>query len=420
MLFEYSIIFTSLLFSAFFSGMEIAFVSSNKLKIFLDKEQGNLTNKIVSKFTEKPTSFIISMLIGNNIALVIYGIYMANLLEPWIDEHLVSIPFLVLLIQVIASSFIVLLVAEFLPKVVFSLFPNKLLNLFAFPSIIIIYLLYPFSIFINAISNFLISNLFGKNLHNEELVFNRVDLDDYLEEHNEIAKKSTDGVDPEIEILQNALDFSTIKVRDCMIPRTEIVGISIEDSIVNLRKKFIQTGHSKILVFKENLDNVIAYVHSYELFKKPKSIKDILLPISIIPESLLAQAALDKLLKERRSVALVVDEYGGTSGLICVEDIIEELVGEIEDEHDETSFSGLKISDDKYHFLGKHKIDDLNKQYNFRLETSEEYDTLSGFIISHIGRIPKNQEIISINNYEFKIVKITDNFIEEIILCVIE
>ncbi len=420
MLFEYSIIFICLLFSAFFSGMEIAFVSANKLKIFLDKEQGNLTNKIVSKFTEKPTSFIISMLIGNNIALVIYGIYMANLLEPWIAQYLSAIPFLVLLIQVVVSSFIVLLVAEFLPKVVFSLFPNKLLKLFAFPAIIIIYVLYPLSILINTISNFLISNFFGKHSKNEDLVFNRVDLDEYLDEHNKIAKKSIDGVDPEIEILQNALDFSTIKVRDCMIPRTKIIGININESVENLRKKFIQTGHSKVLVFKENLDNVIAYVHSYELFKKPINIKDILLPISIIPESLLAQAALDKLLKERRSVALVVDEYGGTSGLICVEDIIEELVGEIEDEHDETSFSGLQISDNKYHFLGKHKIDDLNKKYNFRLDPSEEYDTLSGFIVSHIGRIPKNQEIITINNYEFKIVKITDNFIEEIILCVIE
>ena len=420
MIFEYSIIFTCLLFSAFFSGMEIAFVSANKLKIFLDKEQGNLTNKIVSKFTEKPNSFIISMLIGNNIALVVYGIYMANLIEPWISQFLPSIPFLILFTQVVVSSFIVLLVAEFLPKVVFSLFPNKLLKFFAFPAIIIIHILYPLSIFINAISNFLIFNFFGKHSNNEDIVFSRVDLDEYLDEHNKISKKSIDGVDPEIEILQNALDFSTIKVRDCMIPRTEIVGISINDSIENLCKKFIQTGHSKVLVFKENLDNIVAYVHSYELFKKPTNIKDILLPISIVPESLLAQKALDKLLKERRSVALVVDEYGGTSGLICVEDIIEELVGEIEDEHDETSFLGLQISDNKYHFLGKHKIDDLNKKYNFRLESSEEYDTLSGFIISHIGRIPKNQEIITINNYEFKIVKIVDNFIEEIILCVIE
>ena len=287
------------------------------------------------------------------------------------------------------------------------------------PAAIIIKVLYPFSIFINTISNFLIKLIFSKSLIDEKLAFNRIDLDEYLEEHNAIAKTSTTGIDPEVEILKNALDFSNIKVRDCMIPRTDIVGININDTIINLRKKFIQTGHSKILVYKENLDNVIAYVHSYELFKQPKEIKDILLPISLIPESVLAQDALDNLLKDRRSVALVVDEYGGTSGLICVEDIIEELVGEIEDEHDETIFLGRQIGENKYHLLGKHKIEELNKQYGFQLTNSEEYDTLSGLIISSIGRIPKNQEIIKLNNYEFKIIKISDNFIEEVILGVL-
>ena len=204
-----------------------------------------------------------------------------------------------------------------------------------------------------------------------------------------------------------------------MIPRTDIVGINIDDTIDNLRKKFIHTGHSKILVYKKNLDNVIAYVHSYELFKNPKEIKQILLPISLIPESVLAQDALDKLIKDRRSVALIVDEYGGTSGLICVEDIIEELVGEIEDEHDEISFSGRKIGKNKYHLFGKHKLEELTKQYGLEFSSTDEYDTLSGFIVSSIGRIPKNQEIIKINNYEFQILKINDNFIEEVILCVL-
>ncbi len=415
----YTIIIITLILSAFFSGMEIAFVSSNKLKIFLEKEQGSIANKIVSKFTEKPTNFIISMLIGNNVALVIYGIYMAYLLEPVIEQYITSIPFFILLIQVIVSSVLVLLVAEFLPKVIFSLFPNRLLNIFAIPAFMVVKLLYPFAVCINLISNFLIKLMFSKSSEDEEPVFKRVDLDDYLDEHNKITKQSTEGVDPEVEILQNALDFSNIKVRDCMIPRTDIEGINADDTLENLRKKFIQTGHSKILVYKENLDHVIAYVHSYELFKNPKSIKEILLPISIVPESILAKDALDKLMKSKRSVALVVDEYGGTSGLICIEDIIEELVGEIEDEHDKTSFLGRKIGDNKYHLLGKHKIDELNKKYNFKFTDSEEYDTLSGFIISHIGRIPKNQELIRLDNYEFKILKIHDNFIEEVILCVL-
>ena len=413
------IIITTLILSAFFSGMEIAFVSSNKLKIFLDKEQGSLTNNIVSKFTENPSNFIISMLIGNNVALVIYGIYMADLLEPVIARYIISIPFFVLLIQVILSSVLVLLVAEFLPKVIFSLFPNRLLKLFALPAIVCVKLLYPFSMFIKIISNFLIKLTFPQSAIDEKTVFNRVDLDQYLEEHNEIAKQSTKGIDTEVEILQNALDFSNIKVRDCMIPRTDIIGISIDDSIEKLRKKFIQTGHSKILVYKEDLDNVIAYVHSYELFKRPKEIREILLPISLMPESVLAQDALDKLIKDRRSVALIVDEYGGTSGLVCVEDIIEELVGEIEDEHDEVSFSGRQIAPNKYHLLGKHKLEELNKQYGFNFVDSEEYDTLSGFITSKIGRIPKNQELITLNTYEFKILKINDNFIEEVILCVL-
>lgn len=412
------IIIITLIFSAFFSGMEIAFVSSNKLKIFLDKEQGSVTNKIVSKFTEKPTNFIISMLIGNNVALVIYGIYMANLLDPIISKYIVSIPFFILLIQVILSSFLVLLVAEFLPKVIFSLFPNRLLKIFAFPAALFVKILLPFSIAIHVVSNFLIRLIFSKSTIEEKPVFNRIDLDAYLEEHNKIAKQSTSGVDPEIEILQNALDFSNIKVRDCMIPRTDIIAISIHNNISELRKLFIQTGHSKILIYKNNLDNIVAYVHSYELFKNPKEIKDILLPISIIPESLPAKDALDKLIKDRRSVALVVDEYGGTSGLICIEDIIEELVGEIEDEHDATMFLGRKINEHKYHLLGKHKIEDLNKKYTFNLANSEEYDTLSGLIINSIGRIPKNQEIIELNGYEFKILKINDNFIEEVILCV--
>ena len=416
---EYIIIIITLILSAFFSGMEIALVASNKLKIFLDKEQGRMTNKMVLNFTENPTNFIITMLIGNNIALVVYGIYMAYLLEPIIATHIIAIPFFVLLIQVIFSSLLVLLVAEFLPKVIFSLFPNRLLKLFAFPAAIVIKLFAPFSLFVKMISNFLIKILFKSSSKDQKLMFSRVDLDAYLEEHNEIAKDSNEGIDPEVEILKNALDFSSIKVRDCMVPRTDIVGISINDSVINLRKKFIQTGHSKIIVYKENLDNIIGYVHSYEFFKNPQTIKDILLPISFMPESILAQDALDKLMKDRRSVALILDEYGGTAGLICVEDIIEELVGEIEDEHDQAVFAGRQIDDNKYHFLGKQRIDELNKEYKINFPISEEYDTLSGYIVSSIGRIPKNQEIIKLSNYEFKILKINDNFIEELVLYVL-
>tara|TARA_B100001287_G_C22674462_1_gene526946 strand:+ start:1465 stop:2730 length:1266 start_codon:yes stop_codon:yes gene_type:complete len=417
---DFFIIASSLILSAFFSGMETAFASSNKLKIYLEKGEGKYTNSIVSKFTERPSNFIISMLIGNIVSIVVFSIYFSSIIKPFIILSFSSNPYFVLLFQVLTTSFFVLIIADFLPKVIFFIFPNQLLNFFAFPAILAVRFFYPFSIAINYIANIFLNKFFGINSTVADFSFSRIDLDDYLEEHNEILKNSNTNIEPEIEILKNALDFSKIRVRDCMIPRTNIVGVEINDSIEDLKKKFISTGHSKILVYKNNLDNIIAYVHSYEIFKNPESINEILLPISIVSESMLVKDALDSLLKKRRSVSLVVDEYGGTSGLICVEDIIEELVGEIEDEHDETTFNGTKISHNKYHLSGKHKIHELNKMYLINFENSEEYDTLNGYIIGQIGRIPKNQEEINIANHKFTILKIKDNFIEEVILCVME
>lgn len=414
------IIALSLILSAFFSGMETAFASSNKLKIYLEKGEGKYTNSIVSKFTERPSNFIISMLIGNIISIVVFSTYFSLIIKPFIILSLSSNPYLVLLFQVLITSFFVLIIADFLPKVIFFIFPNQLLSFFAFPAILAVKLFYPFSIVINYIANLFLNKFLGFNSSSTDFSFSRVDLDDYLEEHNEILKNSNTNIEPEIEILKNALNFSKTRVRDCMIPRTDIVGVEINDTVEDLKKKFISTGHSKILVYKKNLDNIIAYVHSYEIFKKPENINEILLPISIVSESMLVKEALDSLLKKRRSVSLVVDEYGGTSGLICVEDIIEELVGEIEDEHDETTFNGIKLSDKKFHLSGKHKIHELNKMYLINFDNSEEYDTLNGYIIGQIGRIPKNQEEIIIANHKFKILNIKDNFIEEVILCVME
>ena len=414
------IIALSLILSAFFSGMETAFASSNKLKIYLEKGEGKYTNSIVSKFTERPSNFIISMLIGNIISIVVFSTYFSLIIKPFIILSLSSNPYLVLLFQVLITSFFVLIIADFLPKVIFFIFPNQLLSFFAFPAILAVKLFYPFSIVINYISNLFLNKFLGVNSSSTDFSFSRVDLDDYLEEHNEILKNSNTNIEPEIEILKNALNFSKTRVRDCMIPRTDIVGVEINDTVEDLKKKFISTGHSKILVYKKNLDNIIAYVHSYEIFKKPENINEILLPISIVSESMLVKEALDSLLKKRRSVSLVVDEYGGTSGLICVEDIIEELVGEIEDEHDETTFNGIKLSDKKFHLSGKHKIHELNKMYLINFDKSDEYDTLNGYIIGQIGRIPKNQEEIIIANHKFKILNIKDNFIEEVILCVME
>ena len=417
---DFFIIALSLILSAFFSGMETAFASSNKLKIYLEKGEGKYTNSIVSKFTERPSNFIISMLIGNIISIVVFSTYFSLIIKPLIILGISSNPYFVLLFQVLITSFFVLIIADFLPKVIFFIFPNQLLSFFAFPAILAVKLFYPFSIVINYIANLFLNKFLGVNSSSTDFSFSRVDLDDYLEEHNEILKNSNTNIEPEIEILKNALNFSKTRVRDCMIPRTDIVGVEINDTVDDLKKKFISTGHSKILVYKKNLDNIIAYVHSYEIFKKPENINEILLPISIVSESMLVKEALDSLLKKRRSVSLVVDEYGGTSGLICVEDIIEELVGEIEDEHDETSFNGLKISNNKFHLSGKHKIHELKKMYLINFDNSQDYDTLNGYIIGQIGRIPKNQEEIIIANHKFKILNIKDNFIEEVILCVME
>ena len=417
---DFLIIALSLILSAFFSGMETAFASSNKLKIYLEKGEGKYTNSIVSKFTERPSNFIISMLIGNIISIVVFSTYFSLIIKPLIILYLSSNPYFVLLSQVLITSFFVLIIADFLPKVIFFIFPNQLLSFFAFPATLAVKLLYPFSIVINYIANLFLNKFLGVNSSSTDFSFSRIDLDDYLEEHNEILKNSNTNIEPEIEILKNALNFSKTRVRDCMIPRTDIVAVEINDTVENLKKKFISTGHSKILVYKKNLDNIIAYVHSYEIFKNPENINEILLPISIVSESMLVKEALDSLLKKRRSVSLVVDEYGGTSGLICVEDIIEELVGEIEDEHDETTFNGIKLSNKKFHLSGKHKIHELNKMFLINFDTSEEYDTLNGYIIGQIGRIPKNQEEIIIANHKFKILNIKDNFIEEVILCVME
>jgi len=417
---DFFIIALSLILSAFFSGMETAFASSNKLKIYLEKGEGKYTNSIVSKFTERPSNFIISMLIGNIISIVVFSTYFSLIIKPLIILGISSNPYFVLLFQVIITSFFVLIIADFMPKVIFFIFPNQLLSFFAFPAILAVKLFYPFSIIINYIANLFLNKFLGINSSSADFSFSRIDLDDYLEEHNEILKNSNTNIEPEIEILKNALNFSKTRVRDCMIPRTDIVGVEINDTVEDLKKKFISTGHSKILVYKKNLDNIVAYVHSYEIFKNPENINEILLPISIVSESMLVKEALDSLLKKRRSVSLVVDEYGGTSGLICVEDIIEELVGEIEDEHDETTFNGIKISNNKFHLSGKHKIHELNKMFLINFDTSEEYDTLNGYIIGQIGRIPKNQEEIIIANHKFKILNIKDNFIEEVILCVME
>ncbi len=400
--------------SALFSGIEIAFVSANRLKIELDKNKGEFTAKLLSNFLKQPAKFIGAMLLGNNIALVIYSIVMAKFLEPIVIAYIADNELVVLLIQTIISTMVVLFFAEFLPKTLFRINPNKVLTIAAVPLTIIYYILLPFTYFTVGISN-LILNLFKVDTSESDLAFSKIDLEDFVANIYESQEEGED-VDSEIQIFKNALGFADVKVRECMVPRAEITALEIGGSIEELQLKFIETGLSKILIYRDSIDNIIGYAHSKELFKQPKSIRAILLPVSIVPEVMSANEMLKKSLKERRSVAVVVDEFGGTSGILTIEDIIEEIFGEIEDEHDKEELLEIKVADDVYQFSARIEIDYLNEKYKLNLPGSEEYETLGGFIISIHESIPEKGEVIASENAVFTVDKVSDNKIDIITL----
>lgn len=396
--------------SALFSGIEIAFVSANRLKIELDKNKGIFSAKILSLFLKQPAKFIGAMLLGNNVALVIYSIIMAKFLEPLIITYVGSNEFIILLIQTIISTMMVLFFAEFLPKTLFRINPNKVLSIAAIPLTIIYYILYPFTYFTVGISNLILA-VFKVDTSESDLAFSKVDLEDFVANIQE-GQEEREDIDSEIQIFKNALGFSDVKVRECMIPRTEITAMEIESSIEMLKDKFIETGLSKILIFRDSIDNIIGYAHSKELFKKPDSIKSVLLPVSIVPEVMSANELLKKSLKERRSIAVVVDEFGGTSGILTIEDIIEEIFGEIEDEHDKEEHTENELGENVFQFSARIEIDYINEKYKLKLPESQEYETLGGFIINIHESIPKKDEIIHSENFVFTINKVSENKIE--------
>ena len=396
--------------SALFSGLEIAFVSANRLKIELDKNKGIFSAKLLANFLKQPAKFISAMLLGNNVALVIYSIIMAKFLAPIIITHITNSEAIILLIQTIISTMVVLFFAEFLPKTLFRINPNKVLSLAAIPVTIIYYILLPFTYFTVGISN-LILQLFKVDTSESDSAFSKVDLEDFVA-HIQEGHTEGEEIDSEIQIFKNALGFSDVKVRECMVPRTEIIGIEVESSIEELRKKFIKTGLSKILIFRDSIDNIIGYAHSKELFKKPTSIKSVLLPVSIVPEVMSANELLKKSLKERRSIAVVVDEFGGTSGILTIEDIIEEIFGEIEDEHDKEDLIEQKIDKNSFQFSARIEIDYINEKYKLEMPEAEEYETLGGYIIHIHESIPKKGEIIRSENFVFTINEVSDNKIE--------
>ena len=406
-------IILSLLFSAFFSGMEIAFIASNKLHIELMKKRGELNARILSYFLEKPSRFIATMLVGNNIALVVYGIEMAQILEPHIEQHLTSNDSLVLLVQTIISTLIVLVTAEFIPKVLFSINANRFVRLFVIPAALSYFGLYFFVSLVVSLSNFLLKKVMCVELLDQKRVFGRVDLQQYLEEHANTAKEKNQ-LETEIQIFQNALDFSKVKARECMVPRNEIIAMEVGENINKLTKTFVETGFSKILIFKDNIDQIIGYTHSYELFKQPKNIKSILLPVALVPETMTANDILNLFIKERKSIALVIDEFGGTSGLLTIEDIIEEIFGEIHDEHDLLEHKEVQVSENQFIFSGRHEIDYLNDKYNLNLPESDDYETLSGYIVNHCESIPKLNEQIKVEPFIFEILEVEQTRVETV------
>lgn len=402
-------VLVAILFSAFFSGMEIAFISANRLKIELEKKQGEFSAKILSGFIQKPASFIGAMLIGNNIALVIYSMAMAVLLEPFILVY-TSSEGVLLLVQTLISTIIVLFFAEFLPKALLRINPNFALKFAAIPLKVIYLILFPLTYVTTLLSNGILK-LFRVDVSQSNLAFSKIDLEHFVLDIQERQEKGEE-IEHEIQIFKNALDFTDVKARECMIHRTEIIAMDIDDSIDELKEKFIETELSKILIYRGSIDNIIGYVHSLELFKKPESIKSILLPVSIVPESMPASEILKQFINQRRSMAVVVDEFGGTSGVITTEDIIEEIFGEIEDEHDVEELIELQVDDDTFLFSAKTEIDYINDKYKLNLPESEEYETLGGLIFYKHESIPEKDEVITISNYRFKIEEVSNNKIE--------
>ena len=421
------IIILCLILSAFFSGMEIAYVSSNKIHIEIEKKQGGLLSKLLTKITAKPSKFIATLLIGNNIALVIYGFYMGDMLVDWFASYLPSSSPIInsiftelsLLTQTIISTLVILVTAEFLPKVFFQIYSNSLLKLFAVPAYLF-YILFSFlSDFVIWISDVVLKHLFKTKGDEVQLAFTKVELGNYISEQME-SVEAHDSIDSEIQIFQNALEFSEVKSREVMVPRTELSAIEIHDSIRNLNDLFTQTGHSKILVYKTTIDDILGYVHSFDLFKDPKNIKSMLRPVEYVPETMLAKDVLNVLIKKRKSLAVVLDEYGGTSGIMTVEDVIEELVGEIEDEHDTFELIEEKINNHTYIFSARIEVDHINETYKFQLPESENYETLGGFIVNHTEEIPVKNEEIKIDQFHFTIKEVSNTKIELVELKILE
>lgn len=406
------IILISILASAFFSAMELAFLSSNRLRIEVMKKNRSLKSRIIGLFFHRESTMIASLLMGNNIALVMYGIAAARVLNQFFMGLGISDEVLLLVLQTVASTIIVLVTAEFLPKALVQLNPNRFLDVTLAPMLVLYILLYLPTQFVLFFS-YIILKLFGSSQEQSARVFSKVDLEHYVDELS-ARIKDEEEFSNEMLILRNALDFTNIKARDCMIPRTEIIGVEIEDDIEEVKQLLISKGLSKLIVYRDDIDNIIGYVHSFDLFSKPKSIKQILKPISFVPTVISGKELLEKFTKQSGSFAVVTDEYGGTAGIITLEDVIEEIFGEIEDEHDKEIWLEEKVSDVEFLFSARIDIDYLNETFKLSLEESEEYDTLAGLIIHHIESIPTQGDSVQLEKYRLVVEEVSDRKIETV------
>jgi len=401
------IILVSLVFSGFFSGMEIAYVSANKIHLEIEKKQNNFIAAVLKRITLRPSKFIATMLVGNNIALVIYGLFMGEVLMQWVPLE----GFLGLLAHTVISTLLILWTAEFLPKVFFQIYANQLVVILALPAYIFYLLFSVVSELVIWVSDFILRVLFRTPGDNLQLSFSKVELGHYINEQMD-SLEIEDEVDSEIQIFQNALEFSDVKAREVMIPRTEVIGVDVQTSPKALSERFTETGLSKILVYQENLDNILGYVHSFELFKKPEVLNEVLMPVLFIPETMLAKDILQVLTRKRKSIAVVVDEYGGTAGIITVEDIIEELFGEIQDEHDSPDLVEEELDQNRWRFSARLEVDYLNETYKLDLPEGEQYETLGGLIVHVAEEIPEQGEVIDIEDFTLTILEVSNTKIE--------
>ncbi len=407
-------ILLSVTFSAFFSGMEIAFVSANKFRFEIERNTQNVNHRFLSIFFSNPQQFISTMLVGNNIALVVYGLQMAIILEPFLFSITQS-QTLTLLLQTIASTLIILITAEYLPKTLFRLNANFWLRFFSFPLLVCYTVLFPIAFVTSHFSKSVI-RIWGSG--DEEPVndqdFGRADITHFIEENYD----NKDGENPEsindndVKLFQNVLDFSKVKLRECIVPRTEIVAVEINETLENLKQKFIETGYSKVLIYEDSIDHIIGYIHSFDFFQSPKDLRSRIREVSIVPESMPANKLMESFMQQKKSIAVVVDEFGGTAGIVTLEDIMEEIFGEIEDEHDRSEYISKKIAENEFMLSARLEIDAVNEDFNLKLPESDEYETIAGFILNHSGSVPKVNDEVEIGHYCFKVINAIPTKIE--------